>query len=265
MSELPPYDGSFDLGGLPEGGPPVGGVGDDALFAAEGTFGAAPDAAPVRSDLRPPAPPPGPPAPAAPASPVTYQPPVGYRPPASVPGPAYPGRPPLPRRRPTGPGRLAVGLLAAVVAMGVGRGLSDGGSSSDPGADGATFPTWADPGSGSTDAPADDGVHAPMTILGTGLPNSADTVRIVVLGTGEEQVDYTLDTDGDVSQDSAAGDLTETLDFASTNRVVVTRDDGEDLSCVVYIDRTLVATTPDAGSPECVYDTDDIAAALPGE
>jgi hypothetical protein len=159
-----------------------------------------------------------------------------------------------------------VGLLAGLVALGlgVGRGLSDGGSSGSA-SDEGSFPTWVDPGSGSSDAPTPDAADTSMSILGTGLPNSAEAVRIVVLGTSDGQVDYTVDADGELSRASPTGNLTESLDFATTSRVVVTRDDAENLWCMVYIDEGLVATTPEAGSPQCVYDVVDIAAALPGE
>ena len=278
MSELPPYDSSFDLGGLPGAGPPVGEPAEDALFPREGTFGSPPGpAAPAGSED---------PAPAAP-------PPVTYRPPASVPGPAYPpvtppppprppwasgGSPPRPgpnpwrapagtARPPARAARLVVGLLAGVVAigLGLGRGFSDGAGSQGSAADEGSFPTWVDPGFGSSDEATPEVADTSMSILGTGLPNSAEAVRIVVLGTSDGPVDYTVDADGELSRASATGNLTERLDFATSSRVVVTRDDGENLWCTVYIDEDLVATSPEAGSPECVYDAGDIAAALPGE
>ena len=106
---------------------------------------------------------------------------------------------------------------------------------------------------------------ADETILGTGLPNSADAVAITVSGPTSSSAHYVAYGDGEVIDEvDKRGDYSVLADFDSYQTIVVETDAGG-RGCAVFIDDTLVAASNELLEGRCVFDKQAIAQALPGE
>ncbi len=272
MTERAPYDASFDLGGLPGLDAPLDAMAGDALF--DDVLSLGPPRAPVRPPASPPPPPPTPLPPLAPQPPPVAA-PTAYPPAAEPEQQAPPQQPP----RPTGtPGRgsanpvrrLVPLLVIGWLLLSFGRGLwssvsRDAGSSGTAQVTERVEPVPVDEQTRATGYNGPEAVPADEVILGTGLPNSADAVSIRIGGSATTRAHYVAYGDGEVIDEAdTRGDYSLLVGFDDYQTIVVETDGGGS-GCAVFIDKTLVATSAELLEGRCVFDTEAIANALPGE
>ncbi len=247
MSEQPPYDGGFDLGGLP-GGDPLA----DAMPRTDALLGEGSGLA-------------GQPAPRPPTVDPTSV-PVPRSPGAPVPGSA--GSAPVPARPARGTLIAFLVVLALGVLGGAGTILAGMSGLGEPPVDPYSAPFsvgGGDLGVDATDPPASDEApaDADMVILGNGLPDAANSVRVLVLPTSDPG-HFTVWHNGEVAEElDAYGGFERSYDYADTASLVVEAEGN--LQCRLYVDDALVAQTGTTPTSRCRYDPVEIAAVAPGE